>query len=84
MDDPRGVVGEVERILLVGLPPIEVGGVLAMAVVGRDPREDLLIWVLLAVDPHVTRYLRYVPEKAEASREEEGEAAAAVCKSRFR
>ena len=43
LDDAVGVVVQVERVHVVGLPPVEVGRVLAVAVAGGDPREELTI-----------------------------------------
>jgi hypothetical protein len=41
LDDAVGVAVQVERVYVVGLPPVEVGRVLAVAVAGGDPREEL-------------------------------------------
>ena len=43
LDDAVGVVVQVERVHVRGLPPFEVGRVLAVAVAGGDPREELTI-----------------------------------------
>lgn len=41
LDDTPAVVAQVERILVVGLPALEVGRVLAVAIAGGNPREKL-------------------------------------------
>ncbi|RWW22074.1 hypothetical protein GW17_00013747 [Ensete ventricosum] len=50
LDDPIGIMNRVERIIIVRLPAIEVGGVLTVAVTRSDPGEDLLV-----VNPHGQR-----------------------------
>jgi hypothetical protein len=42
LDDAVAVVAQVERVRVVGLPPVEVGRVLAVAIAGGDPGEELL------------------------------------------
>jgi hypothetical protein len=42
LDDAVAVVAQVERVHVVGLPPVEVGRVLAVAIAGGDPGEKLL------------------------------------------
>jgi hypothetical protein len=37
LDDAVAVVAQVERVHVVGLPPVEVGRVLAVAIAGGDP-----------------------------------------------
>ena len=42
LDDTIGIMNRVERIIIVGLPAIEVRGVLTVAIARSDPGEDLV------------------------------------------